>query len=385
MSKINRKILEENLMKKLFGILLAVVLVFSAVFALAACGQEYELAVVTDIGSLMDKGFNQGTWEGTEQFAKANDKTYKYYQPANGDKATDADRIAAMELAVKNGAKYIVAPGFLQAVAIETVAKANPDVRFIFVDGWAMEGINNLTAIVYQEEQSGFFAGYAAVKDGYTKLGAVIGGGGSNPACNRFAYGYLQGASMAAKEDNKQVAINLSFAYGATFSASPELKTQVAGWYAAGTEIVFSCGGSMLSSVVAAASETDSGKIIGVDTDQSGSSDRVITSAVKGLSASVALALDMAYNDNAWDSKLGGKLLNLGAKDDATGLPTAEGSWRFNSFTVAQYEALFAKVVAGTVAVDAKVPGTNDNPGEINQAWVDALELDNITIAFTAA
>ncbi len=52
----------------------------------------YEIAFVTDVGQLKDKSFNQGTWEGCKLYAAANNKSYKYYQPANSDKATDDDR-----------------------------------------------------------------------------------------------------------------------------------------------------------------------------------------------------------------------------------------------------------------------------------------------------
>ena len=116
-----------------------------------------EIAMVTDVGQLLDKSFNQGTWEGVVRYATANGKTYKYYQPANGSNASDDDRINAMEQAITNGAKIIVAPGFLQATAMETVAKKHTDVKFVFVDGWALS-LDNVTAIVYKEQESGYLA-----------------------------------------------------------------------------------------------------------------------------------------------------------------------------------------------------------------------------------
>ena len=106
-----------------------------------------------------------------------------------------------MNKAIANGAKIIVAPGFLQADAMKAVATKNPDVKFIFIDGWNL-GLSNVTAVSYKEE-SGYMAGYAAVMDGYTKLGATLGGGGTNPACNRFGYGYVQGAIAAAAEKKR--------------------------------------------------------------------------------------------------------------------------------------------------------------------------------------
>ena len=340
-------------MKRFIGILLSLAMLLGMFAIFASCGKStYEIALVTDVGQLMDKGFNQGTWEGVKGYAEANNKTYKYYQPANGSDASDEDRIAAMRQAITNGAKIIVAPGFLQATAMETVAKENTDVKFVFVDGWAL-GLDNVTAIVYKEQESGYLAGYAAVMEGYTKLGFTGGGGGSNPAVNRFGYGFIQGAEAAAVAKGVDVTMKYSFKYGETFSASTDLQTQIAGWYADGTEVVFSCGGSMFSSVLSAAGEYSGAKIIGVDVDQSGESDKVITSAVKGLSASVKKVLGQFY-DGKWDAELKNIAQNLGAAEDSTGLPTE--TWRLQNFTVAQYNELLGKIKNGEIVPVAAVP-----------------------------
>lgn len=330
--------------------------------ALVACGggnaggsdNSAEIAVVTDVGLLMDGGFNQGTYEGAVAYATANGKTYKYYQPANGSDATEADRIDAMNTAIENGAKVIVAPGFMQEGALRAVAPENPNVKFIFVDGYSL-GIDNVGSIAYKEHESAFLAGYAAVAEGYIKLGGTFGGGGANPACNRFAYGFAQGAQKAAAEREENVELKISFKYGGTFSASTELQTQMSSWYGSGTEVVFSCGGSMVQSVISAARETEAGKVIGVDTDQASLDPRVITSATKGLATSVVNALTKLYAGE-WDTYLKDKTLVLGAAEDAVGLPTAEGSWRLNNFTVAQYQELFASVKNGTIAIDGDTP-----------------------------
>lgn len=342
-------------MKKIMSLILCLVLV-TAMFT--GCGKKtYKIAVVTDVGQLMDKGFNQGTWEGAKKYAEDNNLTYKYYQPANGSDASDNDRVEAMKQAIANGAEIIVAPGFLQATAMEQVAKENPNVKFVFVDGWAM-GLQNVTAIVYKEQESGYLAGYAAVMEGYTKLGYTGGGGGTNPACNRFGYGFVQGANDAAKEKGINVDVKFSFKYGSTFTASNELQTQIAGWYANGTEVVFACGGSMFSSVKSAAAEYPNAKIIGVDVDQSGESAQVITSAVKGLSASVEKVLGQFFNGK-WDAELADKAQNLGATENATGLPTE--SWSMKNFTVDQYKALLGKIASGTVVPDANTPEDANN------------------------
>lgn len=367
--------------KGLFALLLVM---FCGMVLLTGCGESgtYEIAVVTDVGQLNDGGFNQGTYDGAVAFAKGDNATkkqytYKYYQPANGADATDNDRIAAMRQAIENGAKVIVTPGFLQAGAIETVAKENPEVKFIFIDGWNL-GLANVTAVSYKEQESGYFAGYAAVKDGYTKLGGTFGGDGSNAACNRFAYGYVQGIEAAAAELNKTVDVKISFQYGASFSASTELQTQISGWYNSGTEVVFACGGSMLQSVKAAAAEYTSAKIIGVDVDQASESERIITSAVKGLTESVILILK-EWEAGNWDSKLADKCSNLGAAENSTGLPTADSSWRFTKFTKAEYETLFNKVASGELTI-ASDTASDMKPDAAWASLRETLSHVNLTI-----
>ena len=99
---------------------------------------KYEIAFVTDVGQLKDKSFNQGTFDGVKLYAYENGLSYKYYQPANGDQATDDDRYDAMKAAAENGAKIIVCAGFMQGTALAKAAAEFTDVSFVFVDGWAM-------------------------------------------------------------------------------------------------------------------------------------------------------------------------------------------------------------------------------------------------------
>ena len=305
---------------------------------------KYQVAFITDVGQLKDKSFNQGTYDGVKLYAANNGKSYKYYQPANGDQATDDDRIDAMKLACENGAEIVVAAGFMQAAALEVAAKAYPDVKFVFIDGWPL-GLDNVAAIAFKEEQSGYLAGYAAVMEGYTKLGFCGGGGGTNPACQRFGYGFAQGADAAAAKLGVQIEMNYSWLYGASFSATPELQTMATGWYANGTEVIFACGGSMFQSVAAAASAED-GLVVGVDVDQSFESPAVITSALKGLADATSWAITKFYNGEWAD--IGGNLASLGAADNAVGLPTA--TWSL-SWSVEEYEAMFAEIVAGTIVI----------------------------------
>lgn len=310
---------------------------------------KYQVAFITDVGQLKDKSFNQGTFDGVKLYAAANNKSYKYYQPANGDAATDDDRYDAMKAAVEGGAEVVVCAGFMQEAALKKAAAEFSDVPFVFIDGYPI-GLDNVAGISFQEEQSGYLAGYAVVKEGFEKLGFTGGGGGTNPACCRFGYGFVQGANDAAKELGKTVDMNYSWQYGATFQASPELQTMMNGWYSNGTEIVFACGGSMFNSVVAAAAAND-GVVVGVDVDQSAQSDTVVTSAMKGLATSVQWAVAKVYDDSFSD--IGGKGTSLGAKDDAVGLPTA--TWSMETYTIEEYEAQLADMASGKLVVDSMV------------------------------
>ncbi len=346
-------------MKKILSLALVLCMVFAlSVTAFAADVDDipdtmtaedgiYEVAFVTDVGQLKDKSFNQGTYDGVKLYADTNGLSYKYYQPANGDQATDDDRYDAMKAAADNGAKVIVCAGFMQGNALAKAAAEFTDVKFVFVDGWAFDGLDNIAGIAFKEEQCGFLAGYATVKEGYTKLGFCGGGGGTNPACCRYGYGFVQGAAAAAEELGITVDMNYSWLYGASFSASPELQTLVNGWYEAGTEAVFACGGSMFASVAAAASAND-GAVIGVDVDQSFESDTVITSAMKGLSDSVVWALTKVF-DGTWE-EIGGVATSLGAAENAVGLPV--DTWSLEGWTVEEYEQMLADIIAGDIVID---------------------------------
>ena len=307
---------------------------------------KYVIAMVTDVGQLKDKSFNQGTWDGVKLYASQNNKSYKYYAPANGNEATDEDRYNAYISAIDGGAEVIVAPGYLQEAAMKRAAVEHPDVKFVFIDGYPLTDssdnvLSNVVGVAFHEEQCGYLAGYAAIIEGYTKMGFTGGGGGTNPAVNRFGYGFVQGVSAAAAEAGVNAEINFSFLYGQSYSASPELQTQVNGWYANGTEVVFSCGGSMCDSVFAAAA--NNGVSIGVDVDQADASNTVMTSAVKGLSEAASLMLGRFY-DGKWD-EVGGQAVNLGVDEDAVGLPMETS--RFEKMTQDKYDELVNGMKSG--------------------------------------
>ncbi|MBR6823496.1 MAG: BMP family ABC transporter substrate-binding protein [Firmicutes bacterium] len=343
-------------MKKLLVLIMALALVLG----LAACGEKeevvetFELALITDVGTIDDKSFNQSAWEGLEAYAKDAGLTYKYYQPT--EKSDDA-YLAAIALAVEGGAKFVVCPGSLFEVSVGQAQTLYPDVKFVMLDVTLAEIQPNLLTVLFADQESGYAAGYAAVKGGYTKLGFM--GGMAVPAVMRYGYGFVAGADAAAKELG--IDVEMKYHYTGTFSESPEILTLAGAWYADGTEVIFSCGGGIVTSILAAADAAEK-DVIGVDTDQSGLSDRVVTSAVKHLSSTVYAAAE-AYHKGAWE---GGYCKQVTAANGAgTGLPMA--STKIEGFTQEMYDALYAELIAGTIAIPvdtdyasaADIPVTN--------------------------
>lgn len=335
-------------MKKVIAILLMLALILS----FAACAPEtYEIALVTDVGNIDDQSFNQGTWEGVKQFAEANGKTYNYYRPSED---SDEARVEAMKTAVKKGAKVIVCPGYMFGPSITEAQALYPDVMFFGIDLTTADitPTANTTICSYQEEIAGYCAGYAAVKDGLTKLGFC--GGMAVPAVIRFGYGFVQGANAAAAELGNTADVSIKFWYAQAFWPTDEIKVKMDGWYSDGTQVVFACGGGLFNSVVAAADEASpTGWVIGVDADQSFLSERFLTSAYKELPNTTASYLEKLYaNGGTWSADLAGQQVVLGASTMSVGIPTAESSWRFSTFTVAEYEALYAKILDGSLVID---------------------------------
>ena len=116
-----------------FGVLflLALVMVLGMAPAFAE-GETYELALVTDVGTIDDKSFNQGAWEGLVQYATEHNISHKYYQPAQ---KSDEYYLATIKLAVEGGAKVVVTPGFLFEPSVFEAQSLYPDVHFILIDG----------------------------------------------------------------------------------------------------------------------------------------------------------------------------------------------------------------------------------------------------------
>ena len=328
----------------------------------------YELALVTDLGTIDDKSFNQGAWEGLKKYAEENGISYKYYQPQEG---TTDSYLETIGLAIEGGAKLVVCPGFLFEEPVYLAQDQYKDVHFILLDGEPHSGDYseyrteaNVMPILFQEDEPGFLAGYAAVKDGYTKLGFL--GGMAVPAVIRYGYGFAEGADYAAKEMGVD-GIEIMYNYTGAFAATPEAQSMAASWYQNGTEVIFGCGGAVGNSVMAAAEEK-SAKVIGVDVDQSYESDTVVTSAMKQLSVSVYDGVRDFYAG----SFPGGKTSIFSAKNDGIGLPMETS--KFTKFTQADYDAVYAQLKDGKI--------TLVQPSEDNNDPTKDLKLEKATINF---
>lgn len=344
-------------MKKVLLIVLSLILVLGMV----GCGAKTddgksEIALITDKGNIDDKSFNQGAWEGVVAYAEEHKISHKYFKPED---ASDAGYLAAIDLAVTGGAKIIVTPGFLFEVPVYEAQTKYPDVKFILLDGTphtadyaTFETKSNVASVTYAEEQSGYLAGYAAVTDGMKNLGFM--GGMAVPAVQAFGYGFLQGAEAAATDlGYADGEVKVTYHYTGNFEENDTNKATARTMYQEGVEVIFACGGSVGKSVMSAASESNA-KVIGVDVDQRYDSETVITSATKGLAASVISVLDSIYNDKWADYS--GKTTVFSAANDGVGLPTtvigddkANAFDRFAKFDKAAYDAVFAKLVDGSV------------------------------------
>ena len=347
-----------------------IVMILTVSMLSISCGDTkkgYELALITDVGTIDDRSFNQGSWEGLKKYADEKNITHKYYQPT--EKTTDA-YIDSIDLAVAAGAKIVVTPGFLFEPAIYKAQDTHPEVNFVLLDGSPQDGTytdfrieKNVYSVFYAEEQAGFLAGYGAVKDGYTNLGFM--GGMAVPAVVRFGYGFVQGVNYAAKEFGiRNVKVDYNYLGG--FNPSPEIQTKAASWYRNGVQVIFVAGGGAGNSVMAAA-EQNNGYVIGVDVDQSGESSSVITSAMKMIGESVYNAIDEFYKGTF----PGGQSVVLDAKVHGIGLPMENS--RFKNFTKEDYDNIYQKLVDGSIKV------LNDtNVKEASQLPLDSARLNLI-------
>lgn len=372
--------------RKIMAILLAAAMTGS----LAGCGstqdknaadaseQKMKVAMVTDSGDITDQSFNQMTYEACKAWGKENDIEFNYYKPQSD---SDEARTASVDQAVADGANVIVLSGYVFAPTVIDESDLYPEVKFLALDVSAGDicekGIgegydynpdhynvtdyyneDNVYCCTYQEELSGFMAGYAAVMLGYRHLGFL--GGMSVPAVNRYGYGYVQGADAAAKELGITDEVQVEYVCGGQFYGDADITAYMDTWYGSkGVEVVFACGGGIYTSAAEAAVKTG-GKVIGVDLDQSVTINEykdglTVTSAMKGLQVTIDNVLDAILNDE-WDEYVG-KIENLGMEspdpaENYVQLPEETTQWD-DTFTKEGYQKLVERMYNGEYEVSS--------------------------------
>lgn len=370
--------------KKVIAMLLAGVMALS----LTACGggnddkgkkesgTDMKVAMVTDSGDITDQSFNQTTYESGKEWSEDNDVEFTYYKPESDN---DDARKASVDQAVADGANVVLLPGYLFASAVIEKSEMYPEVKFVALDMGAGDILgsalgdeyngkeedydvkeyynsDNVYCATYQEEISGYMAGYAAVKMGYKHLGFL--GGMPVPAVTRFGYGYIQGANDAAKELNIVDQVQVEYVCGGQFYGDADITAYMDTWYGSkGVEAVFACGGGIYTSAAEAAVKAG-GKVIGVDTDQAPIIDKngeglTITSAMKGLETTVKTALT-AIKDDKW-SDYAGKIDKLGlvsenSEENFVQLPVESTQWN-DGFTEEDYHELVKAMYNGDIKV----------------------------------
>ncbi len=323
----------------------------------------YDVALIISLnGSIDDHSFTQGSWDGIKAFSDETGKTCQYYQ------ATDESVNGysnAIQVAIDNGAEAIVCPGYNYEETVFEIQDQYPDVSFILVDGTPHNAdyseyktADNTYTCLFSEQQAGFLAGYAIVKDGEKNLGFL--GGMMMPAVIRYGYGFVQGADYAAKEMGLSKGdVTVKFGYTGNFDTSPENQTKAASWYKDGVTTIFSCGGNIVYSVTAAAEAADGdAHVIGVDVDQSSESETIVTSAMKMLSTAIYDELTK-WNDGKFE---GGENALLGVKEDAVGLP--DDFSRFKTFTKEEYDAIYKDLVDDKDGLLSEMLSNTDENGE---------------------
>ena len=154
--------------------------------------EGFKIGMVTDVGRVNDRSFNQSAWEGVQQVAKAlgvAESDIKYIETQDAKDYADN-----MQQFIDAGYPVIVTVGFAMADATIAAAKANPDINFIGVDQFQGETLPNLTGLIFHEDQSGYLAGALAAS--LTKSGKIAAVLGTDlvPPVVAFNEGYIAGA-----------------------------------------------------------------------------------------------------------------------------------------------------------------------------------------------
>lgn len=348
--------------KRKIGIVLSLVL--AAGTLLGACGKSdttkndtansgnkaktFSVGMVTDVGGVDDKSFNQSAWEGLQAFGKDNglkkgEGGFDYLQSkSDADYATNLNNLARKDF------KLVFGIGFLMHAAVDEIAKQQPKKSFAIIDDEVKQP--NVASVLFKEQEAAFLAGVAAALTTKTnKIGFI--GGMEIPVIERFEAGFLAGV-QAAKPEAK-VEVNYSGAFD-----KAELGQSIASkMYASGADVVFHAAGATGNGLFKEAGDLkkkDPAReiwAIGVDRDQNDMGpDVVLTSAMKRVDVAVKDVSTKAKDGNF----PGGETIVYGLAEDGVGLAPVNTKAPNKAAIETAVKSWVDKIKSGSV----KVPGT---------------------------
>ncbi|MBC8790905.1 MAG: BMP family ABC transporter substrate-binding protein [Tagaea sp. CACIAM 22H2] len=282
--------------------------VLAAAFALAIAGSaaaQTPPAVMFDIGGKFDRSFNQAAYDGAERFKKETGVTYNEFEITN-----TAEREQAIRNLARRGASVVIAVGFNNHAAIETVAKEFPNVKFTIID--SVVDLPNVQSVTFREHEGSFLVGMAAALTSKTgKVGFV--GGMDVPIIRKFYKGYEEGAKYA--KSSVEVFMNMTGTTPTAFRDPTRGAELARGQFDRGVDVVFAAAGATGTGVYQAAK--DAGKFaIGVDSNQNHlHPGTMLTSMVKRVDIAVYEAMTQA-RAGTW--KPGARALGL--KEEGVGM-----------------------------------------------------------------
>ncbi|WP_422479915.1 BMP family lipoprotein [Pleomorphochaeta sp. DL1XJH-081] len=356
-------------MKKFLVAFCVLLLLGSVVFAQgqAEAGKQLlKVGMVTDAGTIDDKSFNQGTWEGILRAQQEGLIEAKYLKPAG---TTEADYLKEIGNLYDAGYHFIVTPGFKFETAIFEAQDKYPDAKFVILDGephsadYSVFRIEpNVVAVYWAEHESGFLAGVAAslqIQEG--EFGFI--GGMEIPAVQKFNWGWQQGIKYANENLGTDIAIKAeNVLYQGSFDNVAAGQQIAASMYDKGVDVIFAAAGGVgvgaINEAKARATAGEKVWIVGVDVDQypegvlpSGKS-IILTSAMKYLDRA---SYDMIEHELAGTFP-GGEVLHLDATNDGIGIPVENPN--LSDDVEGQIDELYAKLKSGEVKVAAEqLPG----------------------------
>jgi basic membrane protein A len=273
-------------------------------------GEALRVGLVTDVGQLNDRGFNQLAFEGLKRAERELGVEGRVLESAS-----DAEYVPNHSSLAEQGYDIVIGVGFAQGEAVAEVAKQYPDTKFVIidVDQASLPGKPaNVVGLLFKEQEVGYLAGYLAAltakrEPGNHVISSV--GGMKEPPVDRFIAGYQAGADAAVP------GITVLNGYSQDWDDLSKCKEVALDQIAKGSRIVFQvAGGCGLGALDAAKEKGVWG--IGVDADQSFFGPQVLTSAVKRVDQAVFLTIKSVM-DGSWQ---GGRNSVFGLADDGVGL-----------------------------------------------------------------